>query len=80
MKSKEELIQIMAKVIYDGQEGLKGAWMPEVPGLCDVYLDKAEAALKALCGALPDVPCTHYSECAKDEAAKLYSRLKQWGK
>lgn len=51
----DEIINAMAKAIYDRQEGLKGPWMPEVPGLCDVYFDCAEAALRVLQDKMPTV-------------------------
>ena len=53
MLSKEQIIERMARAIYDRQEGLKGVWAPKVPGLCDKYFDFAEAALNALLDSLP---------------------------
>lgn len=53
MPTREQIIEKMGKALYDRTEGLKGVWLPEVPGLCDKYFDFAEAALQALLESLP---------------------------
>jgi len=73
MKSKEELIETMAQAIME--EDAMDYSMP--------YSSLAEAALKALCGALPDMPKgkTPWGSIEPDLVAtkELYSQLKQWG-
>ncbi|CAB4214045.1 hypothetical protein UFOVP1454_16 [uncultured Caudovirales phage] len=74
MKSKEEMIEVMADALRDECLKMFGSnWSN----------DKAErfggAALKALCGALPDVNMeSNLSNIAS--RAELYNQLKQWGK
>lgn len=41
-------IERVAKALYDADEGLKGVWMPEVPGLCDKYFHFAKAAIEVM--------------------------------
>jgi hypothetical protein len=76
-KSKDKIQESWDKGIIDAYGGI------EINK--KVFLDKAEAALKALCGALPDV---EYKDCfvtgdtprIEDNATELYNQLKQWGK
>lgn len=72
MKSKEELIQIMRGAYDDA------LWKREA-----TIADGWEAALKALCGALPELEYIHSGVTGKvirNNATKLYNQLKQWGK
>lgn len=74
MKSKEELIDIIAQAI--------GGHLAISP---DHAIDAASAALKALCGALPDVHMEHKHNTEKNilntiaECAANYCELVQWG-
>ncbi len=76
MRTKQELIQIMRNA---HQQAYCNA---------DASPDEAwEAALKALCGALPDAPWSFVSngqeydvEWKMKEVCRLYNQLKQWGK
>ncbi len=67
MKSKEDLRSVMAEAI-----AIILAISP------DHAENAAEAALKALCGALPDA----YGDLVNGEEtnARFYNQLKQWGK
>lgn len=74
MKSKEELVQIVAGAIGS----MKSAYIEDESEL-------AEAALKALCGALPDVHTEHKHNPDKNvlntiaECAANYCELVKWG-
>jgi hypothetical protein len=94
MKSKEEMIDTMAEGIYKGylipykdEANMKfktwGRFKEEHPNTAQIHIDNAEAALKALCGALPDVTYKTYGvipPITDDNADQLYNQLKQWGK
>ena len=66
MKSKEEMIEVMGEAIRNNVK-FGDFWDKNDSEVL------AEAALKALCGALPE----HYE---RDFAANNYTQLKQWGK
>ena len=70
MKSKEEMIEIMAGAIGS----MKSAYIED-------ELELAEAALRALCGALPDIPLKVIGDGSVVTffADGLYNQLKQWG-
>ena len=89
MKSKEEMIEIIAAEINDSRPGCAVKW-DELVKLSqrDGYIvakgavrdtrKQAEAALKALCGALPDV--NNGSNISNlHTKSKFYNQLKQWG-
>ena len=78
MKSKKQMIEAMARAI-----------MEEDGGYSIRYSSLAEAALKALCGALPDVRHLRKSRdlqgfllfdlLDQQDINQIYFRLKQWG-
>lgn len=63
MKSKEEMIEVIAEAINDK---IEYDYIPSINIL-------AEAALKALCGALPE-------EDNEWHSVDILHELKQWGK
>ena len=74
MKTKEEMIETMARAIRDNYVEVHKQvgdmeYMYIVEDL-ELYKLPAKIALKALCGALPDTIRTH----------EFYNQLKQWGK
>ncbi len=84
MKSKEEMIEVMAEGIYKGylkpykdEANMKfktwGRFKEEHPKTAQIHIDNAEAAFKALCGALPE-------EDNEWHAVDILHQLKQWGK
>jgi len=88
MKSKEELIETMAEALCKAQGG---DWKYTVAckednGMAYQWHAKnAEAALKALCGALAEVTKEpQFQEAITgltiNDASEFYSQLKQWGK
>lgn len=75
MKTKEELIEAMATAIWN-RRLYKALIYPR----CEII---AEAALEALCGALPDaltISRNGNPMRSIDAADKYYNQLKQWGK
>lgn len=101
MKTKEELIEIMAKAIcvqrlieendYPERQPTDATseWYRKLPNrpqqIWELYKPEAEAALKALCGALPDVHTEHKHNPNKNalntiaECAANYCELVKWG-
>lgn len=89
MKSKEEMIETIAGAIYheyypNGYTGSKN--YNDTPELHKANLRRnAEAALKALCEALPELTkkpkfSGFIDGLVMTDAPKLYNQLKQWGK
>ena len=79
MKSKEEMIETMVRAMSDRQ------MISDTLLEGDVYYKlAAEAALKALCGALPDGRNAMSNGWTTDknpeQYKEWYDQLKQWGK
>lgn len=90
MKSKEEMIEVMARNItyvawHKKQQYLRMSSNLYVDKYWINYIPEAEAALKALCGALPDVHTEHKDNPGKNilntiaECAANYCELVKWG-
>jgi len=82
MKSKEEMIEIMSEAAYlvrypsnlfIGYQELGEEDKEEIR-------QEQEAALKALCGALPDVSGKDGIMKRASKEMNIYNQLKQWGK
>lgn len=92
MKSKEELIEVMARAVIS-LDYPKGDYNCQTMGDdFAIYKSQAQAALKALCKALPEltytartIPGYHGAmtngvPCeAVDNGSELYNQLKQYG-
>ena len=77
MKSKEEMIEVMARAMRENVK-FGDFWDKNDSEVL------AEAALKALCGALPELTkkpkfSGFIDSLVMTDAPKLYNQLKQWG-
>jgi len=75
MLSKEELIEVMAEAYFNSTFP-NDKWDKIFEETRAAFRVSIEAALKALCGALPD-PAEYFEA---DISYQLYERLKQLGK
>lgn len=74
-----EILTVIAKALYDEEDGLKGVWMEGRLGLCARYYDFAEAALRALQDKLSDVQDTGITIEDAFQNGQLYKELKTLG-